>query len=156
MFQAGYIFLKECLYCKTKILLSKKSLEIQIQMFCFDSLGTGYWCIIETAQVFLFPSWNLNSLHSACWCTTFCFKKKWLVFVEKMFNWKIIEQVYIWTKWVWRVIKSTQRGFLLLRCLCWHRTCCTGEISLSSPVLFSSDNGFSPAENINVALQLDK
>lgn len=42
MFQAGYIFLKEYLCCKTKILLNKTSLEIQIKMFCFDTLGTGY------------------------------------------------------------------------------------------------------------------
>lgn len=37
--------------------------------------------------------------------------KKRLLCVEKMLNWKIIEWVYIWTKWVWRVIKSTQKGF---------------------------------------------
>lgn len=73
MFQAGYITLNEYLCCKTKILLNKKSLEIQIKMFCFDNLGTGYWCIIETAWLFLFPSWNMNSPNLACCCETFCF-----------------------------------------------------------------------------------
>lgn len=48
-------FLKEYLYWRTKTLLNKKSLEIQIKMFCFDNLGTGYWCIIETARVISFP-----------------------------------------------------------------------------------------------------